>query len=211
MSLISFMKKHCLICDLPIPDQRGLCVQCLQRMKALPPQHTLDFSRIHAVWAYDQLSSHLIHRLKFYEDFTTLPFLVDSLTETLKNAYVDGGFPEVIIPVPLHFSRLFKRGFNQSEELGKLLAKRLSLKIDSRILKKVKPTKAQLSLHVEERAKNLKSAFSLTNTVPYESIAILDDVMTTGATANEIAKLFKAAGVEEIHVWVLARTLKETT
>lgn len=230
MKLISFFKKRCLICHTGIADQSDLCEGCVEHMRALKPvaqcrccgirlvqvqafcgkcqQSPPYFNETHAVWAYDTLSAHLIHRLKFYEDFTTLPFLVTEFADMLKAAYQNRVLPEVIMSVPLHYFRLFRRGFNQSEEISKRLAKVLSLKLQSNDLKKIRATQRQLALHIDERAKNLQEAFRVDKKGVYQSVALVDDVMTTGATANEIAKMLKQAGVAEVHVWVLARAMK---
>ncbi len=205
---LTWFKKYCLICNKSIHDRDFLCEDCnfgLKRFddfRFVVPQHV---DSVHALWVYDDLSSHLIQRLKFHEDFTVLPFLVDNLFHSLK---LQTQFIDVIIPVPLHYSRLLKRGFNQSGEIGKCLAKKLGLPFNDQFLKKVKKTKAQAELHLDDRSKNLRAAFMVQKDLSGMHIALVDDVMTTGSTVNEVAKVLKQAGAKRVEVWVLAHALK---
>lgn len=230
MSLISFFKKRCLICAKATCESHSLCEFCLERLKVLKPceicmrcginlpnrhplcgqclQNPPYFSETHAIWEYDALSSHLIQRLKFHEDFSVLPFLVESFKKRLQVDYQNRPFPESVLPVPLHSFKLFRRGFNQTAEIAKCLAKEFDLHFDNTSLRKIKATKAQSALHIKDRARNLQSAFTVQKSFIPQSVALVDDVMTTGATANEISRVLKQAGVEEVHIWVLARALK---
>lgn len=230
MGLITFLKKHCLICGSAISDCHSLCDLCSPKMPILENKNLCKccginlftdksncgeclqkqpyFDETHAVWAYDTLASHLIQRLKFYEDFSALPYLVASLAEKMQYEYEDRNFPQVIVPVPIHTYRLIKRGFNQTDEIGRRLAKILHIPYQNKLLYKVKSTTVQAGLDVKDRHKNLKAAFKLKRPAAVESVALLDDVMTTGATVNEVAKVLKQSGVQEVHVWVLARALK---
>ena len=113
--------------------------------------------------------------------------------------------PEVIIPVPLHSSRYRERGFNQSLEIARILSRRLVIPLDYRSCSRIHATQAQTQLDAKERARNLKKAFAITKPLPYTHVAILDDVVTTGATVNELAKMLRQAGVKRIDVWACAR------
>ncbi len=158
---------------------------------------------VHAVWVYDDLSSHLIQRFKFYEDFTVLPFLTESLYREVQNlTNIDA-----ILPVPLHAFRLFKRGFNQAGEIGKRLAKQMQLPFDDAMLCKVKKTKAQAGLQKSARHENIKGVFEIKYGKNYKNVVLLDDVMTTGSTVSELARILKKSGVQRVEVWVLARAL----
>lgn len=231
MNIPFLFKKHCLICTTAIAERASVCDLCVHKMQWLDsaelcpqcgiqlPQKTgrrcgsclrsaPAFDEVHAIWAYDDLSGFLIRALKFHEDFSPLPFLVESMAKQLKAAYANRAFPEIVLPVPLHYTRLFRRGFNQANELGRHIATALSLPFDYQSLKKTRRTAVQSSLAFGERANNLKAAFKLAEKFPYRSVAICDDVITTGATINEIATVLKKAGVLEVHVWALARTMK---
>lgn len=149
----------------------------------------------------------LIHQLKFGERLGVLPFLVESMETMLKSHYQNQPFPDVLIPAPLSYVRQFKRGYNQPHEIARRLAKRLKMPYSPHLLKKIKHTQAQAGLTRQLREKNIKGSFEVIQPIPpIKSIALLDDVMTTGATLREISKTLHHAGIPEIHLWVTART-----
>lgn len=114
--------------------------------------------------------------------------------------------PETLIPVPLHKKRQAQRGYNQSLELAKNLSKKLGIPVSTGLCKRIVNTDPQSELPVKSRQKNVKDAFALNNDNIPKHIAIIDDVITTGSTINEISKLFKKAGCERIDIWAIART-----
>lgn len=110
----------------------------------------------------------------------------------------------VLVPVPLHSNRLRSRGYNQSYEIAKDLAK-LSGRELVTSLKRIKNTKMQAQLKFNQREKNVKSAFAVDGTLTQSHIILIDDVMTSGNTLNECAKTLKKAGAQDIKVLVFAR------
>lgn len=114
--------------------------------------------------------------------------------------------PEILIPLPLHKWRLFFRGFNQAELLTKHLAKSLSIPVDYDALTRIKATKAQSNLGKLARKQNVKGAFEYQAKQPYRHVAIVDDVITTGATVNQVCELLTQAGVTHISVWCICAT-----
>ena len=106
----------------------------------------------------------------------------------------------------MHTSKLRKRGFNQSHELAKHIGKSLNLPVIEGVLIKLKNTERQATKTLKQRQRNLKGSFALLDAIKTKHIAIIDDVVTTGATANEIAKILKRNGVDYIQVWGIART-----
>jgi ComF family protein len=114
--------------------------------------------------------------------------------------------PQAIVPVPLHKERLRERGFNQALELARPVSKRFSIPIANGLCRRHIDTPQQSALPAGQRTKNLRNAFSLTQTPKIKSIAVIDDVVTTGATANAMAKLMKQNGIERVQVWSIART-----
>ena len=116
--------------------------------------------------------------------------------------------PEVIIPVPLYHFRQWQRGYNQADLLTRQLSRWLNIPNANQVVKRVKHTHTQRGLTAKGRRHNLKNAFALTvekKDFPYRRVALVDDVITTGSTLNEISKLLRKLGVEEIQVWGLAR------
>jgi len=110
------------------------------------------------------------------------------------------------MPMPLHPQRLQARGFNQSLEIAKVIAKQRDIKLDSTSCSRIKNTPPQASLAPKERIKNMKGAFDCKGTFNGMHIALIDDVMTTGASLNELAKTLKQAGANKISCYVIART-----
>jgi ComF family protein len=113
--------------------------------------------------------------------------------------------PELLLPVPLAPGRFCERGYNQAIELGRYLERRLDVPMHTDILLRTRETREQAGLPRRERRKNIRGAFALRRTTPARHVALIDDVITTGSTANELAKLLKANGVLRVEVWAVAR------
>lgn len=114
---------------------------------------------------------------------------------------------DLIIPMPMHNARLKERGFNQALELARIISKNRQIKLDYTASKRIRLTPPQASLPLKERIKNIRGVFSCQQNLQGLNIAIVDDVMTTGASLNELAKTLKEAGAAHVECWVIARTL----
>ncbi|MBC7756208.1 MAG: ComF family protein [Bdellovibrio sp.] len=114
---------------------------------------------------------------------------------------------DLIVPMPMHPQRLQERGFNQALEIAKILTKNCKEKLDYKSTERQTLTPPQASLPLKERVKNIKGAFKVNTALKEKRIAIIDDVMTTGASLNELAKTLKKAGASHVECWVVARTL----
>lgn len=112
-----------------------------------------------------------------------------------------------IIPVPIHSQRIKQRGFNQAAVLTQHLAKRLKQPYSLTTCRKRRNTPAQATLDASSRLTNLKGAFEITSTPP-QHVILIDDLMTTGATANELAQLLKSQGTQRVDLWCCARAIK---
>ena len=117
--------------------------------------------------------------------------------------------PDLIVPMPLFRRRLAERGFNQALELARPLARKQRIALDARAVQRVRDTPPQAGLPWDERARNIQNAFACTRPAAVAGlhVAVVDDVMTTGATLNEMARILKAAGAARVSNWVVARTL----
>lgn len=113
--------------------------------------------------------------------------------------------PDLLLPVPLHSSRLRQRGYNQALELARPVAKHLNLPLDVSSCTRNRTTSDQIGLSAKKRALNLKDAFSVNTRFHDKRVAIIDDVMTTGSTVNELTQQLIRAGVSHVDVWVCAR------
>lgn len=189
---------HCPVCALPTV-QGEVCGHCLRR----PPA----FDHTEAAFSYAFPLDALVKALKFHEQLILVPFLADALAACVRQR------PDAVLAMPLHPARLQARGFNQSQLLATRLAQRLDLPCLHGVVERVRDTPPQSTLPWKERDKNMHHAFAVTRpaAVRGRHIALVDDVMTTGASTGELAKTLKAAGTQTVSVWVVARTLPHQT
>ena len=176
-------------------DIQGECGACQKR----PPA----FERGIALYRYAPPVDHFIRELKFNRQLG----LARLLGEHLAKRVMDEPRPDRIIPVPLHRARLRERGYNQALEIARPLARALDVPIDFQSLQRVRATLPQTGLAVAARRKNVRDAFRLraADSVRGQHLALVDDVMTTGSTAQAAAKCLRAAGADKVEVWVVAR------
>lgn len=113
--------------------------------------------------------------------------------------------PDLVIPLPLAAMRLAERGFNQSALLGAQVSKTLGTRFEARGMLRVRETPPQSGLNREARLRNVRGAFDCKHRLDGKHVAIVDDVMTTGATLSEAAKVLKKAGAVRVSAWVIAR------
>jgi len=114
--------------------------------------------------------------------------------------------PEVLIPMPLHPRRLQERGFNQATEIARVTAKRLAIPLDVDCCKRVKFSAPQVTLPLKRRVRNMRNAFICERDFTGMKVALIDDVMTTGASLNALAAAVRKAGAAQVECWVVART-----
>lgn len=156
----------------------------------------------------------MIHQFKEQADVTTGKFLTTQLLSSIKYTYQNDPLPQRIMPVPMHWKKLLQRGFNQADIISQHLNKALKIKMICPI-KKYTSTANQHQLNKRQRQHNLQNSFALTKKshialAGIEHIALIDDVITTGATANALAGILKKGGVKKVDVWALARTPSPT-
>jgi len=185
---------HCPTCALPTLAGE-VCGRCLQ--------HPPTFDHAVAAFSYSFPIDQLIKALKFHERLILVEFLADELASCVTSQ------PDCIVAVPLHPTRLRERGFNQSQLLASRISKRLGIPLLKDACQRIRDTPPQSSLPWKERDKNIRNAFSMQPNVEVQGkhVAIIDDVMTTGASLGEIARTLKQAGASEVSAWVVARTL----
>ena len=116
-------------------------------------------------------------------------------------------WPDCLIPVPLHHSRLLERGYNQAFQIADIIGKRLNIPVEQDHVRRITSQAPQATLNARDRSKNLRSAFTVdASVVNGKNITIIDDVYTTGATTRALALTLKKAGASRISVWAFART-----
>jgi ComF family protein len=184
----------CARCGLPLPEAEPACGRCL---RAPPP-----FAATFAPWLYAFPHDRLLPRLKFHGDLAAGALVAGRMREALRAA----PRPQALVPVPLHRARLRERGYDQALELARPLARGLGLALRADLLQRTRATAAQSDLAAAARRRNVRGAFAVDGRggVPAH-VALVDDVMTTGATLGECARALRAAGVARVDVWVAAR------
>jgi len=187
----------CQCCGIPLGTRVEVsCGQC--------QQHPPPFQRTFAPLLYQPPVDYLIKELKFHHRLTVARLLGDWLSEMLESRQTL--LPECIIPVPLHTTRLRERGFNQALELARPMAKHYKIPLVTNAVRRIRHTTPQVQLDIKARRGNVRGAFSVHQPVLNRHVAVIDDVITTGNTITEVARVLCSAGVEEIEVWACART-----
>lgn len=184
----------CNRCALPLPVA-GVCGQC----QCHPP----PFDAVLAPLRYQPPVDWLLQGLKFHGRLSAARLLGHLLGEAL--AARGTGLPDLIVPVPLHPARLAERGYNQALELARPLARQLGLPLAAGLCRRTRATDTQSLLPAAARRRNVRGAFTLTGPLPGSHVAIVDDVVTTGATVAELATTLRRAGATRVEVWAVAR------
>ncbi|WP_163835874.1 ComF family protein [Spartinivicinus ruber] len=196
------IKYPCRLCaePLPVETEDMICGRCYTQ----PPK----FDQCLPAFCYSFPVDHMIHQFKFNGKLICGQALTYLLSEKLNQDYLNQPWPELIIPTPLHRKRELQRGFNQALLIAKQLSKQLKIPLHSRLIHRHKKTSAQTGLSAKERHVNIRYAFQLTCQSLPNHLALIDDVVTTGTTVNEISQLLKKSGVQKVDIWCLAKTPK---
>lgn len=184
--------RRCVQCAAPLASG-GICGACLDR----PPR----FDRVEAVFAYSFPVDGLVQACKYGGRLALAGLLGGELARV-----VTGGV-DAIMPMPLAPRRLAERGFNQALEIARPVARATRIPLLRNACRKVTDTPPQAALPWDERARNVRRAFACDADLRGKRIAVVDDVLTTGATLNELARVLRKAGAIEVVGWVVARTL----
>jgi ComF family protein len=226
--LNSLFPQHCALCEQRVAGARPLCGDCEGSLRrndracvrcALPLAGTgvgvpcpacqagrFAFDRVRAPWIYDDLLGRLIGRWKYRRDL--------ALTALLADLWLAGAgdfpLPDVLLPVPLHWTRLWQRGFNQADLLARALVAAhpalAPVMLRPRLLRRSRATLPQVGLGARRRGGNAARAFTLRGACDNLSVAVIDDVCTTGATADALARVLCRAGARRVEIWCIART-----
>ncbi len=197
---LPWLEERCFRCGLFI-DAGVDSVYC-QYCITSPP----SFDRLCALFSYDPPVTRLIAGLKFGGKLANGRVLGELLAEQVELSwYKNRSKPEVILPVPLHSSRLRSRGFNQALELLWPLKKYSNIPILYNVCLRVRKTPSQLQFNKGRRIRNMNKAFQLVTPLPYEHVAIMDDVVTTGSTVKAMAKMLKDSGIQTVDIWCICR------
>jgi ComF family protein len=190
---------NCPRCAAPSQSAQ-VCGACL----ADPPH----FDETVSAYRYAYPLDRLVQAYKFNANLGLLPLFATAIARAVNERDTQRR-PDLVIPLPLAPKRLAERGFNQSALLGAQVSKALGTRFEARGMLRVRETPPQSGLNREARLKNVRGAFDCAHRLDGKHVAIVDDVMTTGATLSEAAKVLKKAGAIRVSAWVIARAAKD--
>jgi len=190
---------HCRRCGLPLGSARDeICGACIRK----PP----PFARTVSPLLYDFPADRLVQAFKYQRQLPAGRVLGRLLCEAV--AQIDAALPDTLIPVPLHPWRMLTRGFNQATDMAVYAGRAFEVQVLTSELRRRRNTPAQSGLSRKERRRNLHGAFDWRGGMkPGRHVALVDDVMTTGSTLIECARVLKRAGAKRVDVWVAARAV----
>lgn len=187
----------CSCCALPLASDASLCGKCLRK----PPA----FSQSSIAFRYDHPLDSLIQQFKYRRQLSSGKLLARLLADTCRHSE----HPDFLVPVPMHWRKRWQRGFNQSELLAYWVGKALEIPVLP-ACKQIRHHHSQKGLGRRERLKNQRQAFApntaVTHQLANKHIALVDDVVTTTATARALSELLLKAGARRVDIWALART-----
>lgn len=191
---------RCARCAIEVPDGVSVCGACI----ANPPAFDHALAAVDYAFPWDGL----IARFKFHDAIDLAAAFARRIVEAQRASGLPA--PSLIVPVPLSGARLRERGFNQAWELARRAAGELRCAADATLLLRVKDTPHQLALPLERRAGNVRGAFAVEplrrRELHERCVAVVDDVVTTGATGAEIARVLRDSGAAQVQIWAFART-----
>lgn len=217
------LKQGCMLCLAQHHSSLGLCQPCLDELPWLPAAvcpvcalpctsercgHCLSeppyFDACHSIFSYQFPVNALLQDYKYASQLHLAGTFALLLASRVSLGQVD-----TVIPMPMHAQRLKERGYNQALEIAKLICAEQMSKLDYLSVSRQKHRPPQVSLAWQARLKNIKGVFKVKpdHALKGKRIAIVDDVMTTGASLNELAKTLKQAGASHVECWIVARSL----
>ena len=192
--------QSCQRCALPITLGQ-YCGRCLTNP---PIRH-----RTRSLFRYTSPVNRLIADMKYHSQLQLADYLAHQLALAVQQQCESESKPQLLIPIPLHPKRLRQRGYNQSVELAKTLSKHLNIPLDNNALIRIKNTLPQTQLPYAKRKQNIKSAFQCRHATLPEHIVLIDDVLTTGHTADMAAKVCLKQGEKKVELWTIARSIRD--
>ena len=213
----------CLLCRLEVEYRHGLCQGCWAKLPvneihcercALPMAHESlcghcqrcppVFDSVIAPLCYQDPIDQMLCALKYHQQLSFARTAAGLITDTVRESGEPR--PDLLVGVPMTHRAVRKRGLNQAVFLARLIGRQLGIPAKSTLIKKLRETDRQSTLNASKRQRNLKGAFHCKGSLEDKHIALVDDILTTGATANEISKVLKVAGANRVDIWVCART-----
>ncbi len=198
---------QCVLCDrVGLPGPIDLCADCLAdlpRNASSCTRSVAGYELICCPWGFEFPINEMVRALKFRGERCYARLLGTLLAR--ERLGCDLPLPQRVIPVPLHPRRLRERGYNQAAELAHFAARELGLGCELQVLQRLRPTREQTRLSAAERAANTRQAFHARGSLRHMSVALVDDVTTTGSTAAAAALALRTAGAAHVELWVVAQ------
>ena len=200
-------RKICLACEKKITRMKEpVCKRCGKQLDDMCREYCMDCSRkTHrytqgkAVFVYQGEIRQSMYRFKYANRREYADFYAGEAAELYRKWITDHDI-EVIVPIPMYAGKQRRRGYNQAEVFARALGRELDIPVDAGLVRRVRNTTPQKKLNDKERKANLKNAFQLTaDIVKYKRVVLVDDIYTTGSTMDEVSKVLKASGVENIY------------
>jgi ComF family protein len=203
-----FGLKRCLLCGAITRERFSLCVPCTadlpyERGDLLPLKRKDALDALWVAFDYRFPVDHWIHAFKFRGDLVAGQVLAALMTDAFARHAPPR--PDLLVPIPLHWSRLCRRGYNPSQLLAARLSHAFDITLAHRIARRIKRGAPQTSLAGSARTRNLADVFVVDADLTRQRVAIVDDVVTTGSTVNALASKLKASGCSTVDVWGLAQ------
>ena len=198
-NIFPYIDNCCLICSVPLLGKAKVCGKCNIKKPM--------FNKCIACYSYSYPIKQIIYLIKYHARYKIIKYIINQLIFKL-NAHYNNNWPQIVIPVPMYKTNLLYRGFNQAQILTKEILKGLPLQqlvLEDNLVVRNKKTEVQHNLTIKQRKQNIRNAFAITRSIKYNHVAIVDDVVTSGATVTEITKLLKKHGVQQVDIWCLAR------
>lgn len=196
-SWLPWLRHSCHVCAYPIGSENQVCIQCLERPLA-------GCDAVKALFRYESPIKQYVYQLKYHQKLQVARFFAQLLATHLE----PGKRIDAILPVPLAKDRLKSRGYNQSLEVAKLLAKQLNIPCYPAALVKLRVTKQQSDLNKHQRMTNLTPRdFNLVYKLQGKNVLLIDDVFTTGRTMQCIAMALKSHGICYVEAWAICRSI----
>ena len=221
----------CPSCRAPLGGGAGLCADCWSKLSLIEPPYCArlgipfvydpgpgllsmeaianppTYQRARAAVRYDDVARTLVHALK-YQDRTDLAPAMGRWMARAGHELLDEA--DALVPVPLHWQRAWGRRYNQSGALARVIARQSGVKFASEALRRVRPTEQQIGLSRSQRASNVQGAFKVADParVKGKTVILVDDVLTTGSTAEACARTLRRAGATRVELVSWARVVK---
>jgi len=180
-----------------MPVSVELCGECEKTNPA--------FDSVHTLYRYQAPVDQLVQQMKYNGKLHLARYFGEKLREASAAWVRESGKPDLIVPVPLHRSKIRKRGFNQSIEIARACAKFLGVRMEIDSIQRIRKTESQTELPIDRRRLNIRGAFESRIPLQDLSIVVIDDVVTSGHTVNELSRTLKKAGAARVGVWGIAR------